>query len=506
MLRASAGLLCLLSLASAAAAQTYVAPSDPSAASPAPTATPSGHPVTFSIYERARNDNWQWFAAPPYSDSYSYLQSLLRISVAQRVNHWDWQAELAQTWVGGVPNDSVSPVSAQGQLGIGGTYYAANANNTEPVAAFFKQGFIRYSGEGDKNIRLGRFEFFEGVETHPKDSTVLWLQNNRVQQRLIGNFGFSDALRSFDGIDAHYGSGSWDITAMAGRADQGVFNMNGNPELNVDTQYLAFTRSAANGHILARAFAIGYHDGRTGIAKTDNRPLAVRQADHKNIRLGTYGGDVIATAPAGPGTFDFVFWGALQDGNWGALTQSAGAAALEGGYRFTKVPTSPWFRGGWWRATGDNNNADDKNNTFFQVLPTPRVYARLPFYNAMNSTDEFVQVVDKPYKSWDLRSDLHWLDLTSGKDLWYLGGGAFDNKVFGMTGRPANGHTSFASVADISSDWQATKNIAFNAYYGYGWGKSVPGAIYPTDKTIQLGYVEFIYRWGISSGSAGNSK
>jgi Alginate export len=506
MLKASAGLLCLLSLASVAAAQTYVAPSDPSAASPAPTDTPSGHPVTFSIYERARSDNWQWFAAPPYSDSYSYLQSLLRISVAQRVNHWDWQAELAQTWVGGVPSDSVSPVSAQGQLGIGGTYYAANANNTEPVAAFFKQGFIRYNGEGDKNIRLGRFEFFEGVETHPKDSTVLWLQNNRVQQRLIGNFGFSDALRSFDGIDAHYGSGSWDITAMAGRADQGVFNMNGNPELNVDTQYLAFTRSAANGHILARAFAIGYHDGRTGIAKTDNRPLAVRQADHKNIRLGTYGGDVIATAPAGPGTFDFVFWGALQDGNWGALTQSAGAAALEGGYRFTKVPTSPWFRGGWWRATGDNNNADDKNNTFFQVLPTPRVYARLPFYNAMNSTDEFVQVVDKPYKSWDLRSDLHWLDLTSGKDLWYLGGGAFDNKVFGMTGRPANGHTSFASVADISSDWQATKNIAFNAYYGYGWGKSVPGAIYPTDKTIQLGYVEFIYRWGISSGSAGNSK
>ena len=30
---------------------------------------------------------------------------------------------------------------------------------------------------------------------------------------------------------------------MAARADQGVFNMNGNPELNVDLQYLALTRS-----------------------------------------------------------------------------------------------------------------------------------------------------------------------------------------------------------------------------------------------------------------------
>lgn len=502
MLKTFAGLFCLLAVASAGNAQSFVStfePASPAASAAAPPAAPSAHPVTFSIFERARNDNWEWFAAPPYNDSYSYLQSLLRLSVAQRVNHWDWQAELAQTWVGPLPDHSVSTVTAQGQLGLGATYYASNTNNTEPAAAFFKQGFLRYNAGDDKNLRIGRFEFFEGLETHPKDSTVLWLQNNRIQQRLVGNFTFSNAQRSFDGLDAHYGSGSWDITAMAGRADQGVYNMNGNPELNVDLQYLAFTRIAAHGRVIARAFAIGYHDGRTGITKTDNRPLAVRAADHKNIRLGTYGGDVIATQPAGPGTFDFVFWGALQDGNWGKLSQSAGAAAVEGGYRFTRVPTSPWFRGGWWRATGDNNNADSKNNTFFQILPTPRVYARLPFYNLQNSTDSFVQVMDKPYKSWDLRSDLHWLDLTSGKDLWYLGGGAFDSKVFGMTGRPANGHTSFASVWDASSDWQATKNIAFNAYYGHGWGKRVVDAIYPSDKNVQLGYVEFIYRWGISS-------
>ncbi|HEY1498955.1 MAG TPA: alginate export family protein [Acidobacteriaceae bacterium] len=503
MLRAFAGLLCFLSLASAAAAQTFVAASDPSAAAGAPAGAPAGHPVTFSVYERVRNDDWQWFAAPPYDNTTSYIQSLLRLSAAQKIHHWDWQAELAQTWVGGVPSDAVSTVSAQGQLGLGGTYYAANGNNTEPAAAFFKQGFIRYSGQGDKSLRIGRFEFFDGVETHPKDPTMLWLQNNRMQQHLIGNFGFSDALRSFDGADAHYGSGSWDITAMAGRADQGVFNMNGNPELNVDTQYLAFTDVAAHGHVIVRAFGVGYHDGRTGITKSDDRPAAVRALDHKNIRLGTYGGNIIATQPAGPGTFDFIFWGAWQNGNWGKLTQSAGAATFEGGYRFTKVPTTPWFRGGYWRTTGDTNPSDSTNGTFFQVLPTPRVYGRLPFYNAMNSTDGFVQLIDKPYKTWELRSDLHWLDLTSGHDLWYSGGGAFDNKVFGFTGKPSNGHTSFATTADISSDWQATKNIAFNGYYGYGWGKSVVGAIYPKGKNIQLGYVEFIYRWGTSAGAAG---
>ena len=503
MLKASPGLVCLLAFAVTAGAQSRVNSSTQGTGSDAPAAAkPAGHPITFSVYERARNDTWQWFAAPPASETYSYLQSLLRISFAQRLDHWDWQGELAQAWVGDVPNNAIAPVTAQGQLGLGGTYYAAGSNNTEPAAAFFKQGFVRYDAGPDKNIRVGRFEFLEGVELHPKDPTVLWLQNNRVQQHLIGNFGFANAQRSLDGIDAHYGSGSWDITAMAARSDQGVFNMNGNPELNVDAQYLAYSRMAAHGRVIARAFAIGYHDGRTGLTKTDNRPLAVRQIDHKNIRLGTYGGSLIATQPAGPGTFDFIFWGALQNGAWGELTQSAGAAALEGGYRFTKVPTTPWFRGGWWRATGDNNPSDTKNNTFFVVLPTPRVYARLPFYNLMNSTDSFVQVIDRPHKDLELRSDLHWLDLTSSHDLWYLGGGAFDNKVFGFTGRPANGHTSFASVWDASSDWQATKNVAVNFYYGHGWGKSVIGAIYPADKTIQFGYVELVWRWGHPLGAA----
>ena len=329
-----------------------------------------------------------------------------------------------------------------------------------------------------------------------KNTTIGWLQTNRIVQRLIGNFGFSNAQRSFDGIDAHYGTGSWNLTAMAARADQGVFNMNGNPEMNVDLQYLAFTRTELKGHVLWRGFAAGYHDGRL-VTKTDNRALAVRSADHEKIRIGTYGADMLAAVPAGPGQFDFLFWGALQNGSWGELGHSADAAAVEGGYQLTKAPTAPWLRGGWFRSSGDNNAIGGTHNTFFQMLPTPRVYARLPFYNLMNNTDEFVQLLDKPAKRLALRADLHWLQLTSPDDLWYLGGGAYDNKVFGFTGRPANGHTSFASVPDISADWQVSKNVALNFYYAYAQGKTVVAAIYPTDRNMQYGYVEFVYHWGL---------
>ncbi|HEX3662867.1 MAG TPA: alginate export family protein [Acidobacteriaceae bacterium] len=497
MLKAFAGLLSAFALASVAAAQP--------SSSPAAAAVSPDPAVTVSFYERARQDTWQWFAAPPTSNTYPYTESLLRIALAQRIRRWDWELELSQPAVLGLPDHAVSPISARGQLGLGATYYASSGNNSDPAAAFLKQGFLRYRFGGDRSLRLGRFEFFGGVETHPNDSTVAWLQNNRVQQRLIGNFGFTNAQRSFDGIDAHFGTGAWDVTAMAARADQGVFNMNGNPELNVDTQYLALTRTAAHGRVLARAFAIGYHDGRTGITKTDNRPLAVRQADHKNIRLGTWGGSLIATQPAGPGTLDFVFWGARQNGAWGSESDSAGGAALEGGYRLTPVRSmqwlGPWLRGGWWRGTGDNNPSDNRNTTFFQMLPTPRVYARLPFYNLMNTTDSFVQLIDDPAKKLELRSDLHWVDLSSAHDLWYLGGGAYDNKVFGFTGRPANGHTSLASVADISSDWQTTAHLAVNLYYGHGWGKRGVSAIYPTGSNLQFGYAELTWRWGRALGA-----
>jgi len=466
-------------------------------ATPAPTAagSPVTLPVSINIYERNRTNAYDWYADPPYTTTYPLVEQMLRISVAQKIEHFDWLLELSSNDVFDVPTMSVSPVTAQGNLGFGGNYYAANAN-TLPAAAVFKQGYLRYHGSGsDTTLRVGRFEFFDGQETTPTDPSIAWLQTNRVAQRLIGNFSFSNGQRSFDGLDGHYGKGSWDLTAMAGRATQGVFNMNANPEINVDLQYLAFSKHDFSNHLVWRVFGLDYHDGRTGIAKTDNRPLAVRQADHKNIRVGTYGADLLSTIPAGPGQIDVLFWGVLQNGNWGPLQQHSGAVATEAGYRLTSVVSRPWLRGGFFRGTGDNNNTDSVHNTFFQVLPTARVYARFPFYDLMDSRDEFVQIIDNPIKKLELRSDLHFLQLTSSGDLWYQGGGAYDTKTFGYAGRPSGGHNSFATVADISSDYQITPAFALNLYYAHSYGKSVVAGDYPAGHAATFGYLELVYRW-----------
>ncbi len=460
-------------------------------------------PVSVSFLSRNRADALNYFDDGKYTSTYPYVEHLLRIAVAQRIGHFDWQAELAENTVFDVPNTSVDPVASRGQLFFGGTYYASNGPlNTTPAAASFKQGWLRYHGKGpDTTLRLGRFEFFEGQETTPKDGTLLWLQTNRIAQRLVGNFGFSNGQRSFDGIDGHYGKGTFDITAMAGRPTQGVFNMNANPELNVDIQYLAFTKRQFKDHLMFRAFGLDYHDGRTGLTKTDNRNAAARALDHKNIRIGSYGGDMIASFPLGPGNFDGLFWGALQTGRWGLLNQNSGAFAVEAGYRFTKVASKPWIRGGDFRSTGDNNNTDNQHNTFFAVLPTPRLYARFPFYNSMNSKDEYVQFIDNPGKRLEIRSDLHFLQLTSNTDFLYNGGGAYDNKVFGVTGRTANLHNSLASTFDISSDYALSPSLSVNTYYAHAYGRSVIASLY-AGKQANFGYLELIYKFGIKQKPA----
>ncbi len=469
------------------------------ASASAQSAPPPGPTLPFSInvLNRTRTDAVNFFNDAPYTTTYPYVEQLLRIAVAQKFKHLDYQLEVSENNVFDVPTTSVDPVTARGQLFLGGTYFAANAN-TLPVAASFRQGFLRFRGTGpDTSLRAGRFEFFDGQETTPKDPSMLWLQTNRIAQRLIGNFGFSNAQRSFDGVEGHYGKASWDLTGMAGRATQGVFNMNANPELNVDLQYLAYTKKNLHDHLLFRVFAIDYHDGRTGVVKTDNRALAARQADHKNIRIGTYGADMITTIPAGPGAFDFLFWGVLQNGQWGLLNQHSGAFASEGGYRLIHVASKPWLRGGYLHTSGDPNAADNQHNTFFQVTPTPRAYARFPFYNMENSNDGFLQLMDSPSKKLELRSDLHFLRLASATDLWYQGGGAYDKNVFGFTGRPANLHNSFASVVDISSDYALTPTLNLNLYYAHAITKQVVASNFPTGPTANFGYLELVYKWGI---------
>jgi hypothetical protein len=151
-------------------------------------------------------------------------------------------------------------------------------------------------------------------------------------------------------------------------------------------------------------------------------------------------------------------------------------------------------RAGWFRSSGDDNRDDADHGTFFQLLPTPRVYARFPFYNAMNSNDVFVQVSAKPHAKVSLQSELHRLTLSDDADLWYAGGGAFDDRAFGYAGRPSSGNSDLATVLDLSADLKLTSTTNVTFYVARAFGGDVVGAIFDGDSAT-IGYVEVLKRF-----------
>src|SRR5262249_17232624 len=143
------------------------------------------------------------------------------------------------------------------------------------------------------------------------------------------------------------------------------------------------------------------------------------------------------------------------------------------GYHVPRLPASPWLRLGWDRSSGDDDPTDGHHRTFFQLLPTARIYAQLPFYDLMNSSDVFTELLLEPHPRVSIRTDWHWLQVTDGRDLWYQGGGATNTDLFGYAGSPANGRRSLAQLADVTVTVQPLESLVLSLYYGHAFGGSV---------------------------------
>lgn len=378
------------------------------------------------------------------------------------------------------------------------------ASGRRDGSAILKQAFVRAKsvfGDPASSLRVGRFEFADGTETAPADPTLAALKRDHVAHRLLGNFGWSHVGRSFDAAQYVRSTKSGNLTIVGGRAVEGVFQLRATKELDVDFWYGAFTKPLAGKTVNAefRLLGLHYHDGR-GAPKTDNRAAALRRADAENIRITTVGGNYVAAVKTDAGTVDLLAWGVGQFGSWGSQAHRAGAAVFEGGWQ----PAGPlaraktWLRAGYSRSTGDNDPADARRTTFFQVLPTPRAHARLPFYNMMNTEDAYAQLKLRPHARLSLRADAHHLRLSSRNDLWYAGGGAFQEGTFGYTGRPSNGRRTLGTLYDLSADLTLTPTTTLT-FYGAGvCGGDVPASIYPAGgakPTARLFYVELMRRF-----------
>jgi hypothetical protein len=282
---------------------------------------------------------------------------------------------------------------------------------------------------------------------------------------------------------------------MAGRPTEGVFQVKGMRELNVDVLYGALTAKVPRaGQGEARLFGVYYYDGR-GTLKADNRSLSLRSGDLESIGVTTIGANYINVFDAGIGKADVLTWGVVQTGTWGKLDHRSNAVAVEAGYQLPDIKLKPWFRAGYFRGSGDDNPSDGVHRTFFQLLPTPRPFARFPLYNLMNSEDTFAQLTLIPHPKWNLRGEAHSLRLTDTADLWYSGGGAFQKETFGYAGRPSGGEKDFAAVFDVSADYQLNAKTIVGFYVATARGKGVVRNLFPTGKNAKLGFIELTRRF-----------
>jgi hypothetical protein len=133
--------------------------------------------------------------------------------------------------------------------------------------------------------------------------------------------------------------------------------------------------------------------------------------------------------------------------------------------------------------------------TFFQALPTPRIYARFPLFNLMNNEDAFAQLMIRPHKALAVRADVHHLRLSSRQDQWYLGGGAFQKQTFGFTARPSSGKQSLGWLGDVSVDYSVTAQTTFSFYVGGPADGSVQKAIYPQGNRAHYAFFELTQRF-----------
>jgi hypothetical protein len=151
---------------------------------------------------------------------------------------------------------------------------------------------------------------------------------------------------------------------------------------------------------------------------------------------------------------------------------------------------NPWLRAGWYRASGDDDPADDTHATYFSMLPTPRPYARYPFYTLMNLEDLYASLILRPDARVTARFDARHLRLANGRDLWYVGGGAFERSTFGYVGRPADGGRQLAALFDLSVEWRVTSRWTVTAYGAAANGGIVPKHIYPSGGNARYAYLE----------------
>ncbi len=450
---------------------------------------------------RARYEYFNYFNNNNnYDNSYGFLGINIRYNFMLDIDSNTYGMSLFIPYLSNLPRNSNSNV---GPLGLGALYYQfSHSQNSNFIIKqlfadfnLYKKNIKTENIELNKTLRLkiGRFDFNDSNEILPVNSTLKWIRLNKIQQRLIGTFGFSHIQRSFEGFNLYFNnsvnnSERYNFTLFFGRPTFGVFDIKTPNEHidNLSVGYLSYNFINEKRLSDFRLF-YGYYNDHRNVIKTSNNSFAISDS----VLINSIGFNYSKVFDTKEGSLDFVLYYIYQFGKWGNLDHSANAYCIDLGYKFKSLYLEPYFRVGYFRASGDKNPYDNKHTTFTPYLYTPRLYALFPFYNQMNISDFSVYLGLKLTEDFNLALEYHDLNLTSKEDRWYAGGGAFNESVFGYSAINSFGLSKLANLYNITFSYNFNDNSKLVLYYGIANGKDVIKRVFNLKSSANYFFIEY---------------
>ena len=462
-----------------------------------------GH-VSFFGRNRTRYEAWDYFRSTT-DNHYDLFANQLRLGTKWIHELFNVNATWQYTQLFNVPTHTSAGA------GSGALYYS-NSLRRDPHGMFMKYLNIEIKNPlrlgpmrmlkippAYNLVTLGRFNYSSGNEMKSDDKKIDWLKSQRIGDRLIGSFEWSHYGRSFDGAKAVYGNKLAQVEVAGFSPTQGGFEEMGQRHIQ-DIGIIAVEANLKKDQLIPgmeeQFFYYGYDDHRVIAATTtrfDNTARTIRAGSESDIEMHTFGGHMVGDYKVGPGVWDILGWAAVQTGTWYDLDQHAYAFAVETGYQWNELPWKPWLRGGINYGSGDDNSTDGKHGTFFQMLPTSRIYSSSVLYNMMNTEDIFVSLILKPRDNLTLRPEYHHVNLAEKNDRWYVGSGAMHTNISDdYAVRSSNGASDLGHLVDMGVSWAINPDMTLSGYYGHFFGEDVIRRFYAKRQANDLGYVELV--------------
>jgi hypothetical protein len=439
----------------------------------AASAQPAALEVDPYLTNVSRFESWSFFEPPPAGGDPTYTLLGNRATLGVRVKgvRFDLDGAFEYGQLANLPARANGP----GALGPGALYFEA-ARTPAAYQLYFRTLSLRVKNViAGLSIEVGRMHYTSGDG------------QSGVEARLIGGFEWSMFQRAFDGARVDVERTRWRAHAALLFPTQGGFEESANPTLS-KLRLITVEGAVSPVH----GFVYHYRDRRDVTARPDNTGLTATNTD---IDITTVGGSHVGTYSTGSGEIGSTVWVAVQRGNWFGDTHRAFSVASEVGHTWRSW-WQPLVRAGFLYASGDDDPADYKHGTFFQMVPSAQRYARSLTYAQMNVRDAFVRVHLQPRDYLGVDAEVHRVSLAHDADRWYAGSGATAGAgtFFGYTDRLSFDASGLGTIIEVSADAKFSKRWSVQGYLGLMRGGEVVRRSFAGDH-LRFFYLQNVLRF-----------